>query len=384
MDAKPLPFDAALADYEKQAEELLEGHAAADEGALHFIHEHHPRFLDDEIKWLPKRLGPDDIRQAAFNLDDARLVVARGYDFADWAALTEYVEAVTKPGSPVHLFESAVEAVIHGDLENLRKMLREHPELVKMRSTRRVCFDPDRHNATLLHYIAANGVEGYRQKTPTNAVAIARALLDAGADPGALANMYGGEYATMSMLVSSGHPAKAGVQSALVDTLVDYGAAVEATGSEKWGSPLMTALAFGYLEAAETLVRRGARVDNVATAAGLGRVDDTERLLPGSDAADRHRAMALASQSGHTAVVKLLLDAGEDPSRYNPDGTHAHSTPLHQAALNGHGEMVRLLVDRGARLDLKDKIYQSTPLGWAEYGGQQEIAAYLRERGAVA
>ena len=44
----------------------------------------------------------------------------------------------------------------------------------------------------------------------------------------------------------------------------------------------------------------------------------------------------------------MLLNAGEDPSRYNPVGCHAHSTPLHQAALAGHIGVVRLLVQRGA------------------------------------
>ena len=83
-------------------------------------------------------------------------------------------------------------------------------------------------------------------------------------------------------------------------------------------------------------------------------------------------------------MVGLLLDAGEDPSRYNPDGFHSHSTPLHQAVLAGHAEVVRLLVERGARLDVKDGIYQSTPLGWADYGGRTEIADYLRTKGAPA
>src|SRR5439155_1189945 len=111
------------------------------------------------------------------------------------------------------------------------------------------------------HSLAANGVEDWRQRTPKNAVRLARQLLDAGADPDALAGMYGGQHATMSMLVSSSHPATAGVQVALVDTLVDYGAAVEARGVGEWTSPLSTALAFGYRDAAEALVRRGARVD---------------------------------------------------------------------------------------------------------------------------
>jgi ankyrin repeat protein len=51
-----------------------------------------------------------------------------------------------------------------------------------------------------------------------------------------------------------------------------------------------------------------------------------------------------------------LLDAGEDPNRYNPEGTHAHSTPLHQAALAGHKAVVQLLIERGARLDIQDTV----------------------------
>lgn len=264
-----------------------------------------------------------------------------------------------------------VEAVITGDVTALTALLRSDPDLASARSTRT-------HRATLLHYVAANGVEEYRQKTPANAVAIAKVLLEAGAEVDATASMYGGQQTTMNMLVSSEPPAKAGVQVALAETLLDFGAAIEGRGTENWGSPLMTALAFGYPKAAEALARRGARTDDLAAAAGLGRLADAARLLPAADAESRHRALALA-QYGHTEVVRLLLDAGEDPGRYNPEGNHAHSTPLHQAALAGHDVVVRLLVERGARLDVKDKIYHGTPLGWAEYAGRTEIAKYLRE-----
>jgi hypothetical protein len=94
-----------------------------------------------------------------------------------------------------------------------------------------------RHRATLLHYVAANGVEDFRQLTPPNAVAIAKALLEAGAEVDALANTYGGGNAqtTMNLLVSSTHPAEAGLQPALVDTLLDYGAAID--GLDNDGSP---------------------------------------------------------------------------------------------------------------------------------------------------
>jgi ankyrin repeat protein len=382
MDFKPLPFRSALEQYQKQAGELLEAHRSGDSQAIRLLHENHPRFLNSKIPWLLKNLPDSEIRSAALELADAQLTIARCYSFQSWPALAEYVEAVSRDGSPVFQFESAGEAVITGDAAQLESLLRENPELVRARSTRITHFDPPVHRATLLHYVAANGVEGYRQKTPKNAVEVAQTLLKAGAEVDALADMYGGHYATMSMLVSSSHPANAGVQVALIDTLVDFGAAVEARGSAKWGSPLMTALVFGYLRAAEALVRRGARVDNIAAAAGLGRLADAAQLLPTANPESRHRALALAAQHGHVEIVRLLLDAGEDPNRYNPDGNHSHSTPLHQAAGTGQEAVVRLLVERGARLDIKDTIYQGTPLGWAMYAGQTEIEKYLRAHGA--
>jgi hypothetical protein len=238
------------------------------------------------------------------------------------------------------------------------------------------------HGATLLHYLAANGVEGYRQRSPANAVEMATMLLKAGADANALARMYGGEATTMSMLVSSTPPAAAGVQVPLVHTLVDFGADVEGRGRGEWTSPLATALAFGFIDAARALVERGARVHTVATAAGLGRRDDVQRLLAAAGSLDRHRALALAAQHGHVEIVRLLLDAGEDPNRYNPKGNHGHSTPLHQAVLAGHRPVVELLIDRGARLDTRDTIYQGTPLGWALYSNNAPLAAYLEARGA--
>jgi len=42
---------------------------------------------------------------------------------------------------------------------------------------------------------------------------------------------------------------------------------------------------------------------------------------------------------------------------------------------------VKLLVERGARLDLRDTVHQATPMGWAEYCKQPAIAGYLRNRG---
>ena len=383
MQIEPLPFGAGLEQHLKQAEELLAGYQSGDPEAIQLVKQRHPRFLDDKIKWLPRNVSDSEVQGAGLDFSDLQLALARWYDFRDWPALEEWVEAVGVEDSPVHRFEAAVEAVINGNLPALEALLAANPELVRARSTRVNHFDPPAHRATLLHYVAANGVEDYRQKCPPNAVAVAETLLKAGSKVDALADMYGGGCTTMSMLVSSSHPANAGVQVPLVDLLLDYGAAIEGRGSRKWGSPLITALAFGCPSAAEALARRGAQID-LAAAGGLGRLADARRLLASSDVESRHRALALAAQYGRADIVRLLLEAGEDPDRYNPDGTHSHSTPLHQAAVAGHAEVVRVLVERGARLDIKDTIWKSTPLGWAMYGGRGEVEQYLRANGAKA
>jgi len=371
-------FDAPLAAYERQAEALLEGQRAREPHALERMRDLHPRFRDPEVGWRVREVPLLEVAETTFEREDALLALARGYAFADWAALADHARAVAARGE-VYRFEAAVEAVIDGDEVALERLLDADPGLVRARSTRRTCFDPSVHRATLLHYVGANGVEGHRQRTPPNAPAIARRLLEAGAEVDALADFYGGPCATLALLVSSTHPAQAGVQGALVDVLLDHGAAIEGRG-ERWGSPLATALAFGCPDAADALVRRGARIDALHVAAGLGRTADVERLLPATDAAGRHRALALAAQGGHAPVVRRLLDAGEDPNRYNPPGAHAHSTPLHQAALAGHLEVVRLLAERGARLDLRDRLWDGTPLDWARHGGQAETAAFLGTR----
>ena len=379
MQLTPLPVRAPVADYVMQADALLDAWNAGDPGAIAIARHKHPKFLDDTIKWLPKRLSDEQAREMPFEFADAQLTVARWYDFASWPRLVEHVEAVTRDSSPESRFEVAVDAVVGGDVAALAAMLEEHPDLVRARSTRVTHFDPPVHRATLLHYIAANGVEGYRQKTPPNAVEIAKTLLRAGAEVDAQADMYGHPSTTMDLLVSSSPPDAAGLQTALAETLLDSGAAIDGVGET---TPLMIALAFGFRETAEMLARRGARVDSLAAAAGLGRVDVARERLPHASAEDRHRALALAAQHGHADMVRLLLDAGEDPNRYNPKANHGHSTPLHQAIAAGHEPVVRLLVERGARLDIEDTIYHGTPLGWAIYCNRPALAQYLRGRGA--
>ncbi|HYP05580.1 MAG TPA: ankyrin repeat domain-containing protein [Bryobacteraceae bacterium] len=248
-------------------------------------------------------------------------------------------------------FRHAVDLVDAGQVEALREYLAASPDLAR----RRVALKNEGYfsNPPLLAFIAENPVR--QGSLPASIVEVARVILEAGVkDDKAAVN-------ETLMLVASGRvPRECGVQVPLVDLLCDFGADPD--------DAMNGAIAHGEFEAVKALLGRGARRSLPAMAA-LGQSDEVARLLAPAGAEERHRALAVAVQFGHYGIVRLLLDEGEDPSRFNPSGFHAHSTPLHQAALAGHSEVVRLLVMHGAALDVKDSIWQGTPADWARHGG---------------
>jgi peptide-methionine (S)-S-oxide reductase len=77
----------------------------------------------------------------------------------------------------------------------------------------------------------------------------------------------------------------------------------------------------------------------------------------------------VAAFYGKADKITLLIRQGINVNAF-PDGSsgfHSHATALHQAIYSGSLETVKLLVEAGARLDLEDRVYQGTPIGWAEY-----------------
>src|SRR6202041_1140428 len=116
--------------------------------------------------------------------------------------------------------EAAADAIVSGAIATLKGLLREDPQLIRARPTRD-------HDATLLHYVAANGVENYRQKTPNNIVEITETLLDSGAEVDATADVYGGGCSTLGLAATSVHPERAGVQEGLLQILLDHGADID-------------------------------------------------------------------------------------------------------------------------------------------------------------
>jgi len=53
---------------------------------------------------------------------------------------------------------------------------------------------------------------------------------------------------------------------------------------------------------------------------------------------------------------------------------------LHQAALAGHEDVVHLLVQRGAKVELKDTVWQGTPADWAKHEKRAAIESFLRSK----
>ena len=261
-------------------------------------------------------------------------------------------------GSLTAGFEAAADAIVGGDLATVKRLLYEEPGLVLARSARE-------HGATLLHYVSANGVEGYRQKTPRNIVEIAEVLLRAGAEVDATASVYGAECTTLGLTATSVHPVRAGVQEALLRTLLDHGAEIDPPASAGGGQSMVAAcLASGRLPAAELLAQRGARID-VADAAGLGNLDVLRSFFrDGGDTASRptpkhlNEGFLFACRYGHTSVVEFLIENSADLAAHARDG----QTGLHLAAMGVHSDTMYVLLKRNAPLEAEN-VYGGTVLG---------------------
>jgi ankyrin repeat protein len=295
-----------------------------------------------------ERLTPADCA-----LSQAQFVIARAHGFASWPALVQHIERLVLTGSEVSAFELAAEAIVDGDLATLERLLTQDPDLVRARSTRD-------HHATLLHYVSANGVENFRQRTPANIVAIARRLLEAGADLNAEAEVYGGGAQTLGLVVTSAHPRLAGVQDELADLLLDRGARMDA-------GIVRSCLANGCPEAAAHMAARGASVD-LEEAAGIGRLDLVARHFETPEAvsqAEGAAALSMASWYDRRDVVAYLLDRGVEVGARAPrDGR----TALHIAAYRGNSPLVELLLERGAPVNVTDAVHGTPPLAWALHG----------------
>ena len=87
-------------------------------------------------------------------------------------------------------------------------------------------------------------------------------------------------------------------------------------------------------------------------------------------------ALMMASANGHTEIVKLLLGKGAEVNVKNTDDG---VTALFMASANGHTEIVKLLLDKGADVNVKN-IYGITALFMASAHGHTEVAKLLLDK----
>jgi ankyrin repeat protein len=341
----------------------------------------------------------------------AQLVIAREHGFANWAALRRHVAGLSDSGEP---FARAYRAVEAQDVAGLQRLLNRSPELVSAQGT--------------------NGNDLLGMAAATCDERLVEALLVRGADV-ARPNAHG--WTPLHQAAYSDLPLMA-------QMLLDAGAPVDASARGDGGTPLVVALFWANRTTAELLAQHGVRPRNLRTAAGLGRLDQLDelvsrggRLAPEAGAhrgfyrphsgfpawrpsdepqealdealswaarsdrveavevlvamgaaphADVYRgtALAWAAACGHASTIVRLVELGADPNQRTTFGGPGHgqdTTALHLAAQNGHLDAIRALLNHGADPTLTDALYDSTPAGWAEHGGETAARDLLREHG---
>jgi len=333
------------------------------------------------------------------SLADARRELAQRHGLSSWAELTRRVQALASGEEPPTPFMLAYRAVDDGDLERLRTLLDEHPELVRQRGT----------NGNELFGMAGN-------------LDLARLLLECGADVSR-----GNDYGWTKL-----HQAGYGNDRALAELLLAAGARIDLFARGDGGTPLVVALFWGHREVVDLL---GLEPRNLRVAAGLGLVDLVDEL-GGTPAAGAHRgfyrphggfpawqpsddpqeildeALVWAAKSDRVEAIERLVELGADPDAdpyrgtpltwaacngrvaairrlvelgadVNARGTfggpdHGQGvTALHLAAQSGQAEAVETLLELGADPTIQDDIHRGTPVGWAQHGSHPELAERL-------
>ncbi len=87
--------------------------------------------------------------------------------------------------------------------------------------------------------------------------------------------------------------------------------------------------------------------------------------------------LTFAAIEGHKEIVELLIAKGADVEVADL----LSATPLHRAASWGHKEIAELLITKGANVNAEDK-WGNTPLHLAAYKGHKENVKLLIAKGA--
>jgi ankyrin repeat protein len=263
-------------------------------------------------------------------LRDVQLALAREFGLSGWDQLKSQLSSRADAAPEL---TALLEAASKGEAARVGEILDAHPELIDERGVLHGHFGL----RTALHFAVH-----HRD--------VVRLLLDRGADPNIRDE--GDDAMPLHFAAERG-------DMEIVRMLVEHGADAVGNGTMHELNVLGWAICWDYVhnqEVAEYLLAHGAK-HTIHTAVALGDVEAIRDIAKRSPA-DLDRPMDrtnLRRHPIHLAVVKqqpraleILLDLGADVGARDARDL----TALDQAALNGEEQMARVLVDRGAKIDL--------------------------------
>jgi len=295
------------------------------------------------------------------------LDAAREGKAADKAAI---IELLARPVIRDPSFRAAVTALQSGDVAALGRLLDEQPRLLRERILEPECYrEASRsqyfRDPKLFWFIANNPT--LMKRMPDNIVEVAETMIARGVDKADL------DYA-LELVMTSLPAREQGLQIPMLERLMKAGATPTARAID-------VTLAHWELEPIQALLRAGHPM-TAPIAAALGLTDRLEPLLRAASPEEIQNALGMAVINRQNEAARQALDAGADVNAFLP--VHSHSTALHQAAIDENLELIDLLLARGARADIADKLWSATPLDWARHQGKGRTAEHLeRKMGAI-
>lgn len=136
--------------------------------------------------------------------------------------------------------------------------------------------------------------------------------------------------------------------------LLEHGALVDQV-NDSGETALVIAAFFGYPNVVKVLLERKADVNREANdgetalsaAVARGQTEVVKLLLKAGADPDKENVLYSAALRGHTDISRMLIENGADVNRVKKNG----ASPLLKAAINGHTEIAQMLLKHGANVD---------------------------------